>query len=152
MDQGRVTDFLNVSVGQNANASSPYTAILASPFSASSSQQGHIRLMTVNGSSTSNGTELAGGSYVAHTGIVYTTGSGGQFAAAVYGTTSGSIQTNATLSHAGMPSATIVGIEIWDSAGSPLRWWWGGLSTPITTSSGNTLSFASAAILATLVA
>lgn len=150
LDQARVVDWLNVIVGESAPGAG--TAVLANGFTSGASSHGHIRLMTVNGSSTSNGTELSGGSYIPGTGIVYTTGTGGQFTAAAYSSGSGSTQTNANLSQAGMPAATTVGIEIWDSAGTPLRWAWAALATPVTTSSGNTLTFASGAILASLIA
>lgn len=151
MDQARVLDFLNVCVGQSAPAAG--TAVLAAGFTSGASSLGHVRLMTVNGSSTANGTELASsGSYVAGTGITYATGTSGAFAAAAYASTSGSISSNTTLSQSGMPAATIVGIEIWDSAATPKRWLWGSLTSSITTSSGDTLSFASAAIAATLAA
>lgn len=150
LDQNRVVDFLQVVTGYSAPSAG--TATLATGFTAGASNQGHIRLMTVNGSSTVNGTELAGGSYVAGTGIVYTTGTAGSFAAAAYSTSSGSIQTSATLSQAGMPAATTVGIEIWDSAATPKRWPWGSLASAITTNNGDTLSFGAGAIQATLVA
>ncbi len=148
MDQNRVTDFLNVCVGYSAPGAG--TAVLAVGFNSGASSLGHVRLMTANGSSTVNGTELAsGGSYVAVTGITYATGTSGAFSAAAY-TTAGTISSNTTLSQTGMPAATVAGIEIWDSAGTPKRWLWGALSSSVSTSSGDTLSFASAAIAATL--
>lgn len=99
-----------------------------------------IRLMTANGSATANGTELAsGGSYVAATGItcVFDAPSGG----------SANIQ---ACSQTNMPAATVVGIETWDSAGTPKRWEWGALTASKTTSAGDTLSFAAAAITSAL--
>jgi len=151
MDQARVTDFLSVCVGQSAPAAG--TAVLATGFTSGASSLGHIRLMTAVGSSTANGTELpSSGSYVAGTGITYATGTTGAFSAAVYSTSSGSVSSNTTLSQTGMPAATITGIEIWDSAATPKRWLWGSLTSTITTSAGDTLSFATAAIAATLTA
>lgn len=150
LDANRVVDFLQVAVGYSAPSAG--TAVLAAGFNSGASSKGHLRLMTVNGSSTVNGTELAGGSYVPGTGIAFSTGTSGAFSAAAYASGSGTIQTNTTLSQAGMPAATTVGIEIWDSAGTPLRWPWGSLASAITTNNGDTLSFAAAAILATLVA
>jgi hypothetical protein len=150
LDSNRVVDYLNVVVGYSAPGAG--TAVLASGFTAGASNQGHIRLMTVVGSSTVNGTELAGGSYVAHTGIVYSTGTSGSFSTAAYSSGSGTIQNNTTLSQAGMPAATTAGLEIWDSAATPLRWAWGSLASAITTNNGDTLSFAAAAILAALAA
>ena len=150
IDANRIVDWLQVVVGYSAPSAG--TAVLASGFNSGASSKGHLRLMTANGSSTSNGTELTGGSYVPVTGIAYSTGTSGAFSAAAYSSGSGSIQTGSTLSQAGMPAATTVGIEIWDSAATPLRWPWGSLASSITTNGGDTLSFAAAAILATLVA
>lgn len=150
LDQARVNDWLDVIVGQSAPGAG--TAVLANGFTAGASNHGHVRLMTTNGSSTGNGTELSGGSYVQGTGIVYTTGTSGTFTASTYSSGSGSTQTNAALSQAGMPAATTVGIEIWDSAATPLRWAWAALSSAITTNPGDTLTFSSGAILAALVA
>ena len=150
LDSNRVVDYLQVVTGYSAPSAG--TAVLATGFNSGASSQGHIRLMTVVGSSTVNGTELSGGSYVPGTGIAYATGTSGAFAAAAYSSGSGSIQTNTTLSQAGMPAATTAGIEIWDSAGTPKRWPWGSLASAITTNNGDTLSFGTAAILASLVA
>jgi hypothetical protein len=44
-----------------------------------------------------------------------------------------------------MPAATIVAVEVWDSAGTPVRLWQGSMTSK-TTNSGDTLSFASGAI------
>jgi len=97
-----------------------------------------IRLMTANGTATSTGTELGtGGGYTAVTGISM----GTNWAAAA----SASKATNATISQTNMPAATIVGIEIWDSSGTKQRIDWGSITSK-TTASGDTLSFASAAI------
>jgi hypothetical protein len=95
------------------------------------------RFMTANGSATAAGTELtSGGSYVAATGILMPFGAA---SAGVSGNSGTASQTN-------MPAATIVGIEIWDSAGTPLRKWWGALSANKTTVLGDTLSFAANAV------
>jgi hypothetical protein len=163
MDQNRLNDFLAASVGYSANVSSPFTAVLATPFSASSSQLGHIRVITTTtpSTSTSNGSELAGGSYVQGTGIQYTTGSAGQFSTPVFGSGPGgsgesSTGNNAQLSQTGMPAANIGGTEIWDSKGTAPtyatsnRWWWGQLSTPVSTNNGDTLVFNANAIIAAL--
>lgn len=102
----------------------------------------HIRLMTANGSATAAGTELAtGGSYTAVTGIA-TTGSG--FAAA--NTTTATAATNAALTQTNMPVSTIVGIEIWDSTGTPARKWFGALTASKTLAAGDTFSIATGAL------
>jgi hypothetical protein len=104
-----------------------------------------VRLMTANGTATANGTELTtGGSYTtASTGI--TTGPGANWSAA----SAGSQATSAICSQTNMPAATIVGIELWDSTATKIRTEWGSMTSK-TTSAGDTLSFASAAITSAL--
>ena len=96
-----------------------------------------LRLMTANGSDASAGTEVTGGSYVAQT-ITFTTAS------------SGAIENNTAISFTGMPAVTVVGIEIYDSAGSPKRLLYGALTTSRTVTAGDTVQFASGAIDITL--
>jgi hypothetical protein len=94
------------------------------------------RLMTANGSASSNGTEVTGGSYASQS----------LTAALPASSTNGSISTNAAISYTGMPAATVVGVEWWDSNGTPRRAAWGALTASKTTGAGDTLSFASAAV------
>ena len=103
----------------------------------------HVRLMTANGTATSNGTEVAtGGGYTAAGGAPTVT-----WAAAA----SGSQATNAAINVTNYPRAeTVVGIEIWDSTGTPKRVEWGALAASKTMASGDTLSFASGAITSAL--
>src|SRR5882757_5748948 len=94
----------------------------------------NLRLMTANGTNTSAGTEVtnAGGSTYAAQDTT------GKWASAA----SGSIATNAAITFTNMPGTggiTTNGIELWDSAGTPLRVWWGALTTPKTTGLGDTL-------------
>lgn len=101
-----------------------------------------VRLMTAVGSATANGTELAtSGGYTSGTGAPSVT-----WAAAA----TGSEATNAIVSVTNMPATTINGIEIWDSNATPKRQELGSLTTPRTTASGDTLSFASGAITSAL--
>lgn len=96
-----------------------------------------VRLMTANGSDSAAGTELAtGGGYTAGgANIVFTAASGG------------ASENNAAISWTNMPAATITGIEIWDSAGTPVRLWWGALSGGSkTVAAGDTFTFAAGAI------
>ena len=81
-----------------------------------------VRLMTANGSATAAGTELAsGGSYVAGT---------GQSLTAALGTASaGSVTTTSAVVFANMPASTIVGIELWDNNASPIRKWFGTITS-----------------------
>lgn len=101
----------------------------------------HVRLMTANGTATANGTELttSGG---------YTSGTGAptvQFSAAA----TGSKTTSTAVTVTNMPAATIVGVEAWDSAGTPARKWFGALSANKTTNAGDTFSIASGSLTAT---
>lgn len=102
----------------------------------------HCRLMTANGSATAAGTELAtsGGYTASNTGSPSVT-----FGAA----TSPSTASNSTaVTITNMPATTIVGVEITDNAG--VRQELGALTASKTTLSGDTLSFAIAAITTTL--
>lgn len=100
------------------------------------------RLMTANGSATTAGTELAtSGGYTSGTGAPTVT-----FAAA----SAGSAASSAAITVTNMPAATIVGIELWDSAGTPVRKWYGALSTSKTTNAGDTFSIAAGSITAAL--
>jgi hypothetical protein len=100
-----------------------------------------LRLIATVGSATSNGTEIsAGGGYASG-------GSAVTFGAA----TSPSTSSNSALwSQTNMPATTVNGIETWDQAGTPVRQELGSLTTPKTTASGDTLSFAIGAITSTL--
>lgn len=100
------------------------------------------RLMTVIGSATANGTELTtGGSYVALTGLSPAT-----MAAA----SGGSAASSVALTQTNMPATTIVAIELWDSAGTPIRKWWGALTANKTTNSGDTFTIAIGALTAAM--
>lgn len=101
----------------------------------------HMRLMTANGSDSSNGTELStSGGYTA----------GG--AAVGMGTASaGSISSNAAVSWTSMPSATLTGMEEWDTSGTPQRLFWAPWTAgSITVASGNTFTVASGSLTNTL--
>jgi hypothetical protein len=99
-----------------------------------------LKLMTANGSDASAGTELgASGGYA-------TGGATVVFAAAA----SGAVATNADVSWTNMPAATIVGVEVWDTAGSPVRLAYGALSASKTTNSGDTFTITSGQLTMTL--
>lgn len=84
-----------------------------------------VRLMTANGSDSAAGTEVvnAGGSTYAPQ-------------SAAFPAASGTTQTanSADVVFTNMPTCTVVGVEIWDGAGVPFRWWWGAAvaSKPVT--------------------
>ena len=96
-----------------------------------------LALVTANGNDASAGTEVTGGSYARQT-ITFTTASGGE------------IENNAAISFTGMPAVTVVGIEFYDSAGSPKRLAYGALTTSRTVTAGDTVQFASSAITLSL--
>jgi hypothetical protein len=101
---------------------------------------GHrCRFMTAVGSASANGTELStGGGYTAGVGAPLM-----PWSAAT--TASPSVAANSSnVSVANMPAGTINGIEIWES--TPVRIELGSLTTPRTTASGDTLSFAIGAV------
>lgn len=96
------------------------------------------RLMTANGTNTSNGTELAtSGGYTSGTGAPQVT-----FAAA----SAGSKASNVAVTVTNMPATTVNGIELWDSAGTPVRLWWGALTAAKTTNAGDTFTIASGSL------
>ena len=96
-----------------------------------------LRLMTANGDDASAGTEVTGGSYTSQT-------------IAFDAAASGAIENNASISFTGMPACTVVGIEIYDSAGTAKRLLYGALTTSRTVTAGDTVQFASGAIDITL--
>ena len=96
-----------------------------------------LALVTANGSDSAAGTEVTGGSYARQT-VSFGSAS------------SGSISNSGAISFTGMPSCTVVGIEIYDSAGSPKRLAYGPLTASRTVTSGDTVQFASSAITLSL--
>lgn len=97
----------------------------------------HVRLMTVTGSAAAAGTEVAGGSYAAQ--------------AVTFGAASAGAATNlAQVVFTGMPAATVVGVEIWDSSGTPQRLWWGPLAAAATLQAGDTFQFDTGALAVSL--
>jgi hypothetical protein len=93
------------------------------------------RLMSANGSVSSNGTQVTGGSYAPQ-----------NLSTALGTEANGSVTTSSAVSYTGMPATTTVGSEIWDSAGTPKRGWWSALAASKTTSAGDTLTFAAGQI------
>ena len=85
-----------------------------------------VALVTAAGSDTVAGTEVTGGSYARQSLTV---------GAAASGATSNS----ADVVFTGMPAATVVGVEIWDSAGTPVRLWYGNLAASRTVAAGDEL-------------
>lgn len=68
-----------------------------------------------------------------------------------WGTASGGTITNTgVFSFTGMPACTIKSIELWDSAGTPIRRWFGALTLPKVVNAGDTVTFAASSISITL--
>lgn len=101
-----------------------------------------LRQMTANGSGTTPGTELgSSGGYVAGTGAPTVA-----FAAAAVAAGEAKAASSGAVTISNMPATTIVGVEIWDSAGTPVRKWYGALASSKTTAAGDTLSYATGAV------
>jgi len=96
-----------------------------------------LALVTVNGDDASAGTEVTGGSYARQT-ITFTAAASGQ------------IENDSAISFTGMPAVTVVGIELYDSAGSPKRLAYGALTVSRAVTAGDTVQFASGAITLSL--
>jgi hypothetical protein len=99
-----------------------------------------LRLMTVQGSNTANGTQLSATGYTAGGATMGTTA----FAAPSAGVSASS---NAVSWTAGAAWSAVVAVEIWDSSGTPQRIVQGSI-TSITLANGNTLNFAAGSITA----
>ncbi|MGW4493772.1 phage tail fiber protein [Streptomyces sp. NPDC004376] len=96
-----------------------------------------VALVTANGTDAAAGTEATGGGYARQTLTV---------AASVSGATSNS----ADLVWSNMPAITVVGVEIWDSAGSPVRLWYGPLTDSRTTAAGDEFRLPAGALMLSL--
>jgi hypothetical protein len=98
-----------------------------------------LRLMTVQGSNTSNGTEATSGNCPGYT------ANGVSLGASAFAAPSGGSQSNnnAVSWSATGSWSTIVAIEIWDNAATKLRWLQGALTSSITgVANGDTVQFA----------
>lgn len=96
-----------------------------------------LALVTANGNDATAGTEVSGGSY-ARQNITFSAAS------------SGSISNDAVETFTNMPTCTVVGIELWDSAGTPSRLAYGSLTASKSLTSGDTLEFAIGSITLSL--
>jgi len=96
-----------------------------------------LALATATGTAGTAGTEVTGGSYARQT-IAFGAASAGSAA------NSGAITFTA------MPAATVTGVDIYDSNGTPRRAWAGALTASKTVASGDSLSFAASSVTVTL--
>ncbi|WP_436842841.1 phage tail fiber protein [Streptomyces venezuelae] len=85
-----------------------------------------VALVTANGTDAAAGTEATGGSYVRKN-------------LSVAAASSGATSNSADLVWTGMPAGTFVGVEVWDSAGTPVRLWYGALAASRTLLAGDEL-------------
>lgn len=76
-----------------------------------------LRLYTVAGTDSATGTEVTGGSYVSQT-VTFVSAAGG------------TCSNSGAVNYTNMPACTVLAVEIWDSAGSPRRYWYGTIPTP----------------------
>lgn len=129
IDQTQANKLLDASLG-----TASLTAFVAPAF---------VRLTTTAPTSTSNGTELTGTGYTAGG----TSLSGNGFASSSGGATTGPSTTALSWTNGSGSTWSIVGMEIWDSAGTKLRWWFGTFTgQPISVANGNTFQIAAGAI------
>lgn len=92
-----------------------------------------LALVTANGSDSAAGTEVTGGSYARQT-IAFGSAS------------SGSINNSSVINFTGMPTCTVVGVELYDSAGTPKRLGYGALAASKSVTSGDTVQFAASSV------
>jgi hypothetical protein len=102
-----------------------------------------LRLMTAVGSNTSNGTEASGNGYTA----AGNTMGNPAFGANASGVSSSNNSVSFTASGGNLGGGAILGVEIWDTRATPVRIAQGGI-TSVTVGTGNTLTFAAAAVTA----
>jgi hypothetical protein len=96
-----------------------------------------LRLMTANGNDTTGGTQVTGGSYTSQT-VTFSAAS------------SGSTSNTGAVTYTGMPACTVTGAEIWDSAGTPVRWWYGALNSNKVVAADDTFTVSSGELTLTL--
>ncbi|MET7687977.1 hypothetical protein ABZT06_08350 [Streptomyces sp. NPDC005483] len=96
-----------------------------------------VALVTANGTDTAAGAEVTGGSYARQT-------------LTVGAASSGATSNSADIVFAGMPAATVVGVEIWDSAGTPVRLWYGPFAASRTVGAGDDLRIVAGALALSL--
>lgn len=96
-----------------------------------------LALATVTGTNTTAGTEVVGGSYARQT-ITFSASS------------SGSTSNSNVITFTALPAATVTGVDIYDSNGSPRRAWAGALSASKAVGSGDSLSFAATSVTISL--
>lgn len=101
-----------------------------------------LHLVTANGDDATPGTEVTGDAYTPQT--------------AALAAASGDPKTASNSAKITFPSldstnsVAVVGVEVWDSAGTPVRWWHGPLTTTKTIAAGDPCEFGIGALDLTL--
>jgi hypothetical protein len=96
-----------------------------------------VALLTALGDDAAPGTEVTGGSYARQT-------------VTVAASAGGSTANSADLVWTGMPACTLVGWEIWDSAGTPVRLWRGALDETVAVLAGSEYKIAAGGLVRTM--
>lgn len=88
-----------------------------------------VALVTANGTDSAAGTEVTGGSY-ARQNVTFSAASGG------------ATSNTGAVTYTNMPACTVVGVEVWDNAGSPVRLWHGALTANKVVNAADTFTIA----------
>jgi len=136
MDSTKAIDVIEALIGK-----SPIVAF-------STTNPAKLKLMTTAATETADGTEISGGSYPAggiSMTISSTFGSGSYASGVATVTNSGAVVTQANMPTVG--GSGVISAAIYDgTAVTPVRWWWGDLTTGVVTNLGDTLTFNTSAI------
>jgi hypothetical protein len=98
------------------------------------------RLYTVVGTDNAAGTEVTGGSYASQV-VTFTAATNASPPVAV---------SNVLAQYNSMPACTVVAVELWDSAGTPKRLWWGTLAANKVLNAGDTFQIAAGSLTCSL--
>lgn len=98
----------------------------------------HVRYLTAIGDATTNGTELA-------TSEGYTAAAGAPTLTFVAASDSAKAS-NSAVSTTNMPASTLTSVEVWDTAATPARKWWGAMTLPKTMNLGDTFMIPSGSL------
>lgn len=93
-----------------------------------------VRLMTANGNDAAAGVEVVGGGYTPEAAAFGVAPSGGP------------ASNTALIRFDNMPGVTLTGFEVWDSAGTPVRWHWAAFSVSVVVLAGEPAEFAIGAL------
>ena len=98
------------------------------------------RLYTTSGTENAAGSEVSGGSYVSQT-VTFAASTNADPPVAV---------SSVLASFTSMPACTVVAVELWDSAGTPKRLWWGLLAASKVLNAGDTFQIDSGSLTCSL--